>query len=170
MKKIVFAIPLLLVSSACTHKSTVKSEEMKDSVVTSMTVTRRPASGVKPASAVLKASAFRMSGDYSDNVAVGVGADGKLTYFPAPGDISENSAPVDLGNGWWLNRQGVGVGYRFTKYTFGEYSKLDQVPSAQELIDAVIPGAVVTEMRTFDIPASEAMSHIDELKTTVSNW
>ena len=34
---------------------------------------------------VLKATAFKMSGDYSNNVAVRVGKDGRLSYYPAPG-------------------------------------------------------------------------------------
>lgn len=164
MKRVIFIMAILLITGACS-RNTSGSVETPNSVVTSLTVTKKPVSGVKPVSAVLKASVFKMSGDYSDNVAIGIGADGKLTYFPAPSDIDINSAPVSLGDGWWLNRQGLGKGYRFTRYTFEEYSKLPEVPSMQELLDAVIPGAVVTEIRMLDIPAPEAMDRIEEIKT-----
>lgn len=158
-------MPVLLFCCACSHKTVASSETKTDSVVTSLTMNRKPVSGVKPVSAVLNASVFKMSGDYSDNVAVGVDPDGRLTYFPAPTDISVSSRPVSLGNGWWLNRQGLGKGYRFTKYTFEEYAKLPSVPSMQELVDAIIPGASVTEFKMLDIPASEALDRIDEIKS-----
>lgn len=105
---------------------------------------------------MLKATVFRMSGDYADNVAITLRPDGTLAYYPAPSDISGQSRPVSLGNGWWLNRQGLGPGSVFTRFTFEEYARLKNTPSQKELIDAIIPGAKVIEMRRLDIPASEA--------------
>lgn len=166
MKKILMILPVLMIVGACSQKTTAPVDnDSTNSVVTSLSVVKKPVSGVAPVNAVLKASAFRMSGDYASNVAIGVTSNGTLSYFPAPSDITVNSAPVDLGNGWWLNRQGVGEGYKFTKYTFEEYSALKEVPSPKTLLESVIPGAVVTVIRTFDIPASEAMSHLEEIKS-----
>lgn len=113
---------------------------------------------------VLKATAFRMSGDYADNVAVTPGADGRLVYFPAPTDISNNSKPVSLGNGWWLNRQGIGANSVFTKYTFEEYSNLDKVPSSEELNAAIIPGARVVDFIQLPYAASDALNYLDEIR------
>lgn len=162
-------LPVLIIIGGCSQKTTVPVDtESTNSVVTSLSVVKKPVSGVTPANAVLKASAFRMSGDYASNVAIGVSANGTLTYFPAPTDITVNSAPIDLGNGWWLNRQGVGEGYKFTKYTFEEYAALKEVPSPKTLLESIIPGAEVTEIRSFDIPASEAMSHLDEIKSQLN--
>ena len=115
---------------------------------------------------VLKATAFKMSGDYSNNVRVG--KDGRLSYYPAPGDISLSSAPVPLVDGWWLDRQGIGKGYQFTRYTFEEYSQLKETPSAETLLESVIPGAVVTSTRQLSVPASEAMDRLDEIKRELS--
>lgn len=106
-------------------------------------------SAPKPVSMLPKPTAFKMSGDYSNNVAITLNA-GKIVYFPAPSDISENSKPTPLGDGWWLNRQGISANSVFTKYTFEEYSKLKQVPSIEELKASIIPGARVTEMKVIN--------------------
>lgn len=105
-----------------------------------------------------KASAFRMSGDYADKVGVTLNPDGTLAYFPAPTDITSQTPPVALGDGWWLNRQGISANSVFTKWTFDEYSSLEAVPSPEEIIAAVIPGAVVTEIVTLPLDIHEAFA------------
>lgn len=106
----------------------------------------------------LKATVFRMSGDYADNVAISLNDDGTLAYYPAPTDLSERSKPMAIGDGWYLNRQGLGPNSVFTKYTFEEYMALPAPPTRQQLIEAVIPGARVTSFRQLPIPASEALA------------
>lgn len=93
-----------------------------------------------------KATVFRMSGDYADHVAVTLNPNGSLAYFPAPTDLTANSKPYDLGDGWYLNRQGLGTNSVFTKWTFEEYRSLPSVPSQQEILNAIIPGAKVIAM------------------------
>lgn len=105
-----------------------------------------------------KATVFRMSGDYADKVGITLDAAGNLTYYPAPSDISANSAPVKLAGGWWLNRQGLSAGSVFTKWTFEEYSRLDKTPTMAELKAAVIPGAYVTDMTRLPITMNEALA------------
>lgn len=118
----------------------------------------------EPQRILLKATAFKMSGPYADNVAITLNADGSLAYYPDPSDISEYSKPVALGNGWYLNRQGITPNSRFTKYTFEEYAALKAVPTQQELISSIIPGAEVTDWQTLPYPAGEAMQHLPEIK------
>lgn len=118
----------------------------------------------EPSRILIKATAFKMSGPYANNVAITLNADGTLAYYPAPTDISEASKPVDLGNGWYLNRQGISPNSKFTKYTFEEYAALKTVPSQQELIASIIPGAEVTDWTTLPYPAGEAMQHLPEIK------
>lgn len=118
----------------------------------------------RPLGMVLKASAFRMNGDYANNVAITLNHDGSVAYYPAPTDISDNSKPLDLGNGWWLNRQGISANSVFTKYTFADYRKLAAAPTPEQLKDAVIPGAHVVEMVRLPYPASEAQSHLNDIK------
>lgn len=105
-----------------------------------------------------KATAFQMSGDYADNVAVTLNADGSLLYFPAPSDITANSAPYPLGDGWFLNRQGLSANSVFTKWTFDEYRALGKAPSPQEIKEAIIPGARVTDMKLLPVSISDAIS------------
>ena len=104
-----------------------------------------------------KATVFTMSGDYAGNVAVTLGPDGKLTYYPAPSDLTLDSKPFPLGDGWYLNRQGFGPGSVFTKWSFEEYMAMPQAPSLSEILEAVIPGAVVTEFVTTSVPLWEAI-------------
>ena len=99
-----------------------------------------------------------MNGDYAANVAVTLNDDGSLAYYPAPSDITPDSAPFDLGNGWWLNRQGLSANSVFTKWTFDEYAALKTPPSREDIIEAIIPGARVTEMVQLPVKLSEALS------------
>lgn len=115
--------------------------------------------GDKSLSYMPKARIFKMSGDYADKVAVSVGPGGTLTYYPAPSDLTADSAPFALGDGWYLDRQGFGSGAVFTKWTFAEYMALPAVPSPEEIEAAIIPGAKVTEMVETPIPQWEAMEN-----------
>lgn len=120
----------------------------------------------RPHFARLRATLFKMSADYANNVAVTLGPDGQLRYFPAPSDINEDSKPLKVGEGWWLNRQGLGANSVFTKWTFEEYKNLKEVPTPGEIKAAIIPGAKVIEFRQLAIPAEEArqMSPSDLLR------
>lgn len=105
-----------------------------------------------------KATIFKMNGDYADNVAVTLNAEGNLAYFPAPTDLSSDSAPYSLGNGWYLNRQGLSPNSVFTKWTFEEYRAMAKAPTPTEIKAAIIPGARVTDFRQLPVKASEALS------------
>lgn len=107
--------------------------------------------------AVPNATIFRMSGDFADNVGVTLNSDGTLAYYPDPTDLTSLSRPLYLGNGWYLNRQGLGKESVFTSYKFDQYRELKQVPSHSEILNAVIPGAKVTEMKELPVTYSEAL-------------
>ena len=115
------------------------------------------------------ATAFRMNGNYANNVAITLGPDGNLLYFPAPTDISADSEPLDLGNGWWLNRQGLGPNSVFTKYTFAEYAALPETPSLEQLKLSVIPGARVAGFMELPVKIGDAENNLDALKDFVKD-
>ena len=115
------------------------------------------------------ATAFRMSGDYYDNVAITLGPDGQLLYFPAPTDITADSKPIDLGNGWWLNNQGIGPNSVFTKYTFAQYAELPEVPDPAQLKNSIIPGAKVTGFIELPMKLDEANGNIEAVKEYLKN-
>lgn len=160
MKKILFLLPVMMVFG-CSKKTTTVAEPVppQPEVVRMVEPT-----GSRPLGMVLKATAFQMSGDYSNNVAITLNEDGSLAYYPAPSDITENSRPVELSDGWWLNRQGLGPNSVFTRYTFDEFQKLPSVPSQEELKAAVIPGARVTDWKKLSYPAGEAMKYLPQIK------
>lgn len=103
-----------------------------------------------------KAVAYRMSGDYADNVPVTLAADGAIISYPAPGDITDRSAPLPLADGWWLDRRGISANSVFTRYTYSEYRALPAAPTPAELKASVIPGARVTATLQLPMTVAEA--------------
>lgn len=110
--------------------------------------------------ALPKAVAYRMSGDYADNVAIALTPDGKsILSYPAPTDLSISaSTPVALGNGWWLSRCGITPNSVFTTYTYATYTALKKAPTPAELMKAVIPGARVTRVERLDMTPQQALA------------
>lgn len=153
------------VLAACSHRSNpgvsgVASSASQPQVQPPMTVpphaVQLPGQETGGEAIVLKASAFKMSGDYANNVAVTLDDSGNLVYFPAVSDIRPGSKPTLIGEGWWLNRQGLGPNSVFTKWTFEEYMALPATPSPAEIKSAIIKGAEVTEFRQLPVPAAQA--------------
>ena len=172
---VIISLVLMLTTSACksvSNSSSAQNDQASHAVAVSLPKSnskpRNIDSGNRLVSMMPKASAFRMSGDYADKVAVTVDARGNLTYFPAPSDISPASAPVSLADGWWLNRQGIGINSVFTKYTFEKYAALPAVPSIAELKAAIIPGARVTEMMTLPYSLGEAQDNIPAINELIN--
>lgn len=157
MKNFFLIAPVALLLGCSSHNNTITIP------VASVPVQQTGMVAVRP-----QATAFRMSGDYADKVAVTYDSNGRLVYYPAPTDISKASRPIDLGNGWWLNRQGLSANSVFTRWTFDEYKALKKAPTAEEIKEALIPGACVTDMQTLPVPASEATSRLKEIKSLLN--
>lgn len=111
-----------------------------------------------PAHALPGTTVFKMNGDWSAYVPVTVNLSGAaLVSYPDPRDVTVDSAPLPLVDGWWLDRRGgMGPQTRFTHYTWEAYHALTAVPGQQQLLDSIIPGARVTATRTLDIPIGTA--------------
>jgi hypothetical protein len=93
---------------------------------------------------------YKCSANYIDNVAVSLTSDGKsIESFPAPSDIRAmlNSVkPVELSNGFLLDRQGININSAFLNYTFKEYSRLGSTPRASDLLNEIKGEDVITEI------------------------
>lgn len=101
---------------------------------------------------------YKTNGDYRDNVPVTLNAAGTaLVSFPSPSDLTEFSTPLPLTDGYLLDRRGVSENSRFTRYTYDQYRALAAPPSPATLIDSVIPGARITELRRLDITLQQAL-------------
>lgn len=157
MKKYLLILVAIATLISCSKKQTVNNIEQPIKVGTT-------AVAIGYDKFLPAATAFRMSGDYSDNVAITLNQEGQLLYFPAPTDITADSRPIDLGNGWWLNCQGLGPNSVFTKYTFAQYSELPNVPSPNQLKLDVIPGAKVTGFIELPMKKDYAVTHLDEVR------
>lgn len=120
-----------------------------------------------PATALPKATAFKMNGNYANHVAVTLDANGNLIYFPAPSDITANSRPVDLGNGWWLNRQGFPENPAFLEYTFEEYAALPTTPSIKEIKKKIIPGSGITYRMLLPFTINEAENNLPSIRNYI---
>ncbi|MDE6299743.1 MAG: hypothetical protein K2M10_08895 [Muribaculaceae bacterium] len=158
-------LPLASFFTACSQKATyTPAASAGGQTAVAGPALSRPIPGAGQGVAQMpKATAFKMSGDYADHVAVTPGNGVPLAYFPAPSDISERSAPLQLEGGWWLNRQGISSNSVFTTYTFSEYAALPQTPSVGQLLDSIIPGAKVTEFVVLPYNINEAADHISEI-------
>lgn len=168
--------------TACTHhvytpsqessknKLTVSNNKVIGTETEEIITAQWPTTGGGSSARIMpNATAFRMSGDYANNVAVTISPDGVLTYFPAPSDITADSEPIEVGEGWWLNNQGLGPNSVFTTYTFAEYASLPSVPTPEQIKGAIIPGAKVTEFIELPMKASQAAGHLDEVRSYLKN-
>lgn len=170
MKKLIFAALIIAVTASCSHKwgntytegtKTMQDSKVKEKQPTAPTQVRKVRLQETGGSVAMlpNATVFRMSGDFQNNVAVTLGPNGQLTYFPAPTDITADSRPIDLGNGWWLNCQGLGPNSVFTKYTFAQYAELPQVPDPSQLKLDIIPGAKVTQFMELPMKMNEVLAN-----------
>lgn len=116
-----------------------------------------------------KAVAYRMSGDYADNVPVTLAADGAIISYPAPGDLTDLSAPLPLADGWWLDRRGISANSVFTRYTYSEYRALPAAPTPAELKASVIPGARVTATLQLPMTVSKATADTAAANAAISH-
>ena len=172
MNKLAILLPAAALFMGCSHKTTDAAQDttQDEAVATPVAMKRQPiAVGISKPKVLPKATAFKMTGDYADHVGVTIGGLGQLTYFPAPSDITANTKPIDLGNGWWLNRQGLGANSVFTKYTFEEYSKFASTPTPQEIMESIIPGARVAEIIELPYTVADSRQHIPEIKEYVKS-
>ena len=163
MKKLIFFTFLIVMLSSCSHKLRETQNKNVYPVPLPQTV------GVSPVRVQPNATAFRMSGDFANNIAITLNSAGNPVYFPDPKDITADSAPIDLGDGWWLNRQGIGKNSVFTTYTFAEYATLPEVPTIQQLKNSIIPGAIVTEFIELPFKMNQATQDISLVKEYIKS-
>ena len=109
-------------------------------------------------SMIPRAVIYKTNGNYADCVPVTLNADGRsLQSFPGPGDVSPDSRPLPLADGWLLDRRGgIGPNTAFLTYTYAQYAALPAVPSMAELMARINKSARVTEAVRLTIPATPA--------------
>ena len=153
------AVATLVATAAC---STRRQAATTPGAAAEQTVEMQPATsqphviGLPPVQAMPQATVFRMSGDYADNLPLNLSPDGTLASYPAPSDITAESAPLPLAGGWWLDRRGVNASTVFSSYTLSEYASLPEAPSPEKLLASIIPGARVTAVERLPMSPVQA--------------
>lgn len=110
------------------------------------------------ATTVPMAIVYQTSGDNAmDLVPITLSADGKsIVSYPAPGDLNDGQTPINLGDGWWLDRRGLSAHSVFTTYTYEEYEAMQHAPALQELMNHIDRNVRITRMVELPITAAEA--------------
>lgn len=181
MKRIFLAVILIGLIVSCSHKNNIKTESgivIEETGIGTGKANKTPQKVERDGKSftgitkdkdefVPNATAFKMSGNYANKVAVTISPDGVLTYFPAPSDITADSEPIELCDGWWLNCQGLGPTSVFTKYSFAEYASLPEAPSPDQIKLEIIHGAKVTEFIELPFLMDAAVNNIEEVKNYI---
>lgn len=101
-------------------------------------------------SALPRAVIYKTTGDYYDNVPVGMDATGtRVVSYPAPSDLivgGQLAKPVRLKDGYLLDRRGVTERTAFLDYTYEDYAALPAAPSPHELERHIVARHPFTEM------------------------
>ncbi len=100
--------------------------------------------------------------DYYDHVPVSLSEDKtRIVSFPAPTDIKINGQytyPTKLSDGYLLDNRGIGKNTAFLRFTYDDYYTMDNIPTAERLMNYIIDNDPFTEMydcgkkRDFDNP------------------
>lgn len=159
MKNLVGYILVLTLFATMSCHSVRDSENSSQSAP--VIVTKSEATTGSSVNYLPKAVIYKTNGDFNDNVLVNMDDARKaILSYPAISDVSSNSAPIVLKDGWLLDRRGgVNPNSAFLNYTYQQYSSLKKQPTAQALMKEVIPNAKVTEVKVLPITYNEALSN-----------
>lgn len=149
---LIFATMSLVMATGCSHKTTTSiagdtpsaNPVIKEPAATPSWV--KPVDSERPVTARPNHVIYRMRDDYANLVPVTLDQNGNIVSYPDPVDIDENSTPVALGDGWYLDRRGVGRNTAFTNYTYAQYHALANVPSIEELKARIIARNAIVEL------------------------
>ena len=81
---------------------------------------------------------YRTKSDRSDQVPVALSSDGKILSYPHPSDVKGDVTPIELGDGYLLDRRGIGTNVAYLDFTYAEYAALQNAPSLAELEARII--------------------------------
>ena len=93
---------------------------------------------------------YKTNKDYFDRVPVTLSEDKtRIVSFPAPSDIKINghyTYPTRLSNGYFLDNRGISKNSAFLRFTYDDYYTMDNIPTAERLMNYVIDDDPFTEM------------------------
>ena len=156
MKTLCAATAATIVTASC--HSAADSQQASAPVEANIQATPVKARTGTRLSQLPRAVVYRTNGNWNDHVTMNLDAAGTAPLsFPAPGDVSAQSAPLPVADGWLLDRRGgIGTNTVFLRWTWAEYHALAEAPDVATLMANIIDGARVTEVRRLPITASQA--------------
>lgn len=115
-----------------------------------------------------RAIIYKVDKRYRDKVPVAMdGGKMRLISFPAPTDVRESTAPIELADGYLLDRQGVGVNTVFLEWTRDEYSAMHATPSVAAIKEAIIPMSYVSVLVELPMTTQEAAADIEYVNSLI---
>lgn len=122
-------------------------------------------------SALPRAVVYKTRADYNNLVPVTLTADGRtLASYPAPSDVSpETSTPIQLGDGYLLDRRGVGVHTAFLDYTYEQYAALPTVPPVDTLMAHIRDRDPFTALYRLPLYTHEALRDLNAVNAYIAD-
>ena len=147
MKAPFIVILALLFSAGCHGKKEATQPTAAAPVAGSGQLSQATAAGVASSSHVL---VYRTKEDQKEHVPIMLSADHKtILSYPHPKDLRTTNGlavPVELENGWLLDRRGIGMNTAFLGMTYTEYAALENAPSLAELDASITDRDPLTDL------------------------
>lgn len=144
-------VAIAIMPVACSTKKT--AEVVAEPEISTISA-GRPMAGT--AAMMPKAVVYKTSAPSADLVPVQLNDKGELVSFPAPSDLTANSTPLPLTDGFWLDRRGITATSAFTRWTYAEYRAMKQAPSPAEILNNINPAIKVTTVMQLPMTLTEA--------------
>ncbi|MDR1809242.1 MAG: hypothetical protein LBR34_02410 [Prevotella sp.] len=110
--------------------------------------------------------------NYADNVPVIMDKSRtKIVSYPAPSDVyyaGKLAKPTALKNGYLLDNRGINEDVAFLKYTYEEYSRLQEAPSMKEMLSKIIDPYPLEELIDCGL-RSQYNNEVEELNLLIYN-
>lgn len=105
---------------------------------------------------------YKTTADYHHNTPITLNQEGTaIVGYPAPRDVmmgTELRTPIELADGYLLDRRGIGPTTAFLSLTYQEYAKLPTAPPAEELSRLIIGRNAIKEMWRCERKSSDSLN------------
>lgn len=109
--------------------------------------------------ALPQATVYKTNSDSRNLVPVTLSPDGKtIVSYPAPTDINASQRPVELADGYLLDRRGVNDNSAFTGYTYAQYSSMTSAPGTDELLRSINHDISIVAMVRLPMSLNDAVN------------
>lgn len=152
MRNIAIAISIIFLSSSCNCMKNQKGNKSSQS------------------SAVQQTIVYKTIGDFNNLVPITMNENRtEILSYPAPTDLVVNgkvTIPTQLKNGYLLDNRGVNTNTVFLKYTYEKYSKLENAPNLEEMMQNIAEKYPLSELINCG-PRSQFKDEVKEINSLI---